>query len=95
MVAKRNEHNNDLRSLVTKHFQNGDSQQEMATKTLLPRETVRDIINRYKRTKCIGNLLDRGRKRKTTTTTDRMIRSRAHEIGMFGRVGRRSRMSTR
>ena len=36
---------------------------------------MRDIINKYKRTKCIGNLFGRGQKRKTTTTTttDRTI----------------------
>ena len=74
MIPKRKEHSNNFRSLVIKHFHNGDSQRKTATKTLLPREMVRDIINKYKRTKCIGNLLDRGRKEKTTTTTtDRTI----------------------
>ena len=73
MVPNRMEHGNDLRSLVIKHFQSGDSQSEIPTKTLLPRETVRDIINKCKKTKCIGNLFGRGRKRKTTTTTDRTI----------------------
>ena len=34
---------------------------------------MRDIINKHKRTKWIGNLFGRGRKRKTTTTTDRTI----------------------
>ena len=35
---------------------------------------VVDIINKYKRSKSIGNLFDRGRKEKsTTTTTDRTI----------------------
>ena len=73
MAPKRKEHNNDLHSLAIKHFQDGDSQQEIVTKTLLPRETVLDIINEHKRTKCIGNLFDRGQKEKTTTTTDRTI----------------------
>ena len=73
MIRKRKEHSNDFRPLVIKHFQNGDSQRKTATKTLLPREMVRDIINKYKRTKCIGNLFDQGRKEKTTTTTDRPI----------------------
>ena len=122
MVSKRKEYSNDLNSLVIKHFQNGDSQRELAMKTLLPRETVRDIINKYKRTKCIGNLFGRGRKRETTTTIDRTIqrilkkdrrisaekmaaeikkqldispsaqsvRNRAHEIGMFGRVAKKT-----
>ena len=73
MVPKRKEHSNDLRSLVIKHFQNGSSHREIATKTLLSREMVRSITNKYKKTKCIGNLFGRGRKRKTTTTTDRTI----------------------
>ena len=73
MIRKIKEHSNDFRSLVIKHFQDGDSQRKIATKTLLPREMVRDIINKYKRTKCIGNLFDRGQKEKTTTTNDRTI----------------------
>ena len=40
---------------------------------LVPRETVRYIIQKYKATKCIGNLFGRGRKRKTSAATDRMI----------------------
>ena len=73
MVTKGKEHSDDLRLLIIKHFQNGDSQREIATKTLLLRETVRDIINKYKRTKSIGNLLGRDRKRKSTATTDQTI----------------------
>ena len=73
MIRKRKEHSNSFRSLVIKHFQNGDSQRKIATKTLLPREMVRDIINKYTRTKCIGDMFGRGRKEKTTTTTDRTI----------------------
>ncbi|CAF1233788.1 unnamed protein product [Didymodactylos carnosus] len=34
---------------------------------------VRSMINKCKNTKCIGNIFGRGRKRKTTTTTDRLI----------------------
>ena len=34
---------------------------------------MRNITNKYKRTNCIGNLFSRGRKRRTTTTTDRTI----------------------
>ena len=73
MVRKRKDHSNDLRSLVNSHFRNGDFQREITTKTPLQRETVRDIINKYKRIKCIGNLFDRGREKKNTTTTDRTI----------------------
>lgn len=73
MVPKKKEHSDDLRALVIKHHQNGDSQRAIAAKVLLPRETVRYIIRKYKQTKCIGNLFGRGRKRKTTMTTDRLI----------------------
>ena len=36
MAPKKKEHNNDLRNLVIQHYQNGDSQQEIAPKALLP-----------------------------------------------------------
>ena len=48
-------------------------QREIAAKTLLPRTTVQYMIEKYKSTKCIGNLFGRGRRRKTTATTDRLI----------------------
>ena len=75
MAPKRKEHSDDLRTLVIKHFLNGDSQREIAKKTLLSRETVRSMIKKYKSTKCIENLFGRGRKRKrkTAATTDRLI----------------------
>ena len=73
MAPKKKDHGNDLRSLVTKHYQNKDSQWEVSTKVLLPRETIRYIIRRYKETKCIGNVFGRVRKRKTTAATDRLI----------------------
>ena len=73
MPPKRKEHSDDLRTLVIKRFLNGDSQREIAKKTLLSRETVRSMIKKYKSTKCIGNLFGRGHKRKTAAMTDRLI----------------------
>ena len=73
MAPRKKDHSNDLRSLVTKYYQNEDSQREVSTKVLLPRETIRYIIRRYKEIKCIGNVFERVRKRKTTTATDRLI----------------------
>ena len=70
MAPKKKEHNNDLRNLVIYHYQNGDSQREIAAKTLLPRTTVQYMIEKYKSTKCIGNLFERGR---TRITKDRLI----------------------
>ena len=46
MALKRKEHSDDLRTLVIKHFLNGDSQREIAEKTLLSRETVRSMIKK-------------------------------------------------
>ena len=73
MAPKKKEHSNEVRSLINKHYQNGDSQREIASNMLVPRETVRYIIQKYKVTKCIGNLFGRGRKRKISAATDRKI----------------------
>ena len=40
---------------------------------MLPRETIRYLIRRYKETKCAGYVFGRVRKRKTTAATDRLI----------------------
>ena len=46
MALKKKEHNNDLRNLVIQHHQNGDSQGEIAAKTLLSRTTVQYMIEK-------------------------------------------------
>ena len=46
MAPKKKEHSNDLRNLVIQYYQYGDSQQEIAAKTLLPRTTVQYIIEK-------------------------------------------------
>ena len=46
MTPKKKENNNDLRNLVLQHYQNGDSQREIAAKTLLPRSTVQYMIEK-------------------------------------------------
>ena len=73
MVPKKKEHSNYLRTLVINHYLNGDSQREIAKKMLSSRSTVQSMIKKYKNTKCVGNLFGRGRKPKTTSTTDRLI----------------------
>ena len=73
MAPKKKEHSNDLRTLVIRHYQNGDSLSEIAAKTLLSLSTVQYMINKYKSTKCIGHLFGCGRQRKTRATTDRLI----------------------
>lgn len=73
MAPRRKEHSSDIRFLVLKHFENGESYATIAKKTLLPRSTVQYIIKRYKETKCILNKKGRGRKRKTSAAVDRII----------------------
>ena len=70
MAPKKKEHSNNLRTLVIRHYQNCDSLSEIATKTLLSRSTVQYIVDKYKSTKCIGNLFGRAHIWKTRATTD-------------------------
>ena len=70
---RKKEYSNDLREMVIKHFSNGDFEREIACKVLIPRSVVNYMITKYKSMKCIGNMIGRGRKRKTTIHTDRII----------------------
>ena len=72
-VSKEKEHSNDLRTLVIRHDQNGDSLSEIAAKTLLSRSTVQYMVDKYKSTKCIGHLFGCDRIKKTRATTDPLI----------------------
>ena len=69
---KKKEYSNDLRQVVIKHFLNGDSEREIACKVLIPHSSVNYMITKYKSMKYIGNMIGRGRKRKTTIHTDRI-----------------------
>ena len=69
---KKKEYSNDLR-VVIKHFLNGDAEREIACKVLIPRSSVKYMITKYKSMKYIGNIIGRGRKRKATIHTDRII----------------------
>ena len=46
MAPKKKEHSNDLRSLVIRHYQNGDLLNEIAAKTLLSRSTVQYTVDK-------------------------------------------------
>ena len=71
--TSRKEFSHDLREVVIKRYLNGDSERDIARDLLISRNTVHYMIAKYKLTKCIGNLIDRGRKRKTTAHLDRVI----------------------
>ncbi|CAF4494487.1 unnamed protein product [Rotaria socialis] len=71
--TKRKEFSHDLREVVIKRYLNGDSERDIARDLLISRNTVHYMIAKYKSTKCIGNLIGRGRKRKTTAHVDRVI----------------------
>ena len=70
---KKKEYSNDLREVIIKHFLNEDSEREIACKVLIPGSSVNYMITKYKSMKCIGNMIGRSRKRKTTIHTDRII----------------------
>ena len=62
-----------MRETVIKHYLNGDSERQIATKMLIPRSSINSIITKYKKTKRIRNILGRGRKHKTSVNVDRII----------------------
>ena len=66
----KKEYSYDLREIVIKHFLNGDFERAIARKVLIPRTSIYRMIQKYKSTKCIGNIIGRDRKRKTITHTD-------------------------
>ena len=57
MAPKKKEYSFDMRETVIKHYFNGDSERQIATKMLIPRSSINSIITKYKKTKCIGNIL--------------------------------------
>ena len=71
---KQNEHSNDFRELVIKHFLNGNSEREIIKMVSIPHSSFHYIRARYKSTKCIGHMIGQSRKRKTTPHVDRCIR---------------------
>ena len=73
MAPKKKEYSFDLRETVIKHFLNSDSEHDIAGKMIIPRNLVHYIITKYKKTKCIENIIGRGRKRKTSMRLDRII----------------------
>ena len=46
MALKKKEHSNDLRTLIIRHYQNGDSLSEIVAKTLLSRSTVQYMVDK-------------------------------------------------
>ena len=51
------EYSYDLRETVIKHFLDGDSEREIARKALIPHTSIHRKIQKYKSTKCIGNII--------------------------------------
>ena len=73
MAPKKKEYPVDLRQTVIKHYLNGHSEYEIAQKLIIPRTSVHYIIDNYKKTKCVQNIIGRDRKRKTTVYLHRAI----------------------
>ena len=76
MAPKKKKYPVDLRQTVIKHYLNGDSEHEIAQKLIISRTSVHYIIDKYKKTKCVQNIIGRGRKRKITICLDRAIQRR-------------------
>ena len=76
MAPKKKDYSFHMRESVIKHYLNGDSERQIATKMLILRSSINSIITKYKKTKCIGNILGRGRKRKTSVNVDRIIQGK-------------------
>ena len=73
MVTKKKKYSFDLRETVIKHFLSSDSEHDIAGEMIIPRNSVHYIITKYKKKKCLENIIDRGRKRKTSMHLDRII----------------------
>ena len=57
MAPKKNEYPVHLRQTVIKHFLNGHSEHQIAQKLIIPRNSFHYIIDKYKKTKCVQNIL--------------------------------------
>ena len=73
MVPMKKQYLVDLQQTVIKHVLNGHSEHEIAQKLIIPRTSVHYIIDKYKKTKCLHNIIGRGQKCQTTVYLDRAI----------------------
>ena len=64
-MTPKKEYPVDLRQIVIKHV--------LAQKLIIPRTSVHYIIDKHKKTKCVQNIIGRGRKRKITVYLHRAI----------------------
>ena len=63
-MASKKKYWYDLREPLIKHYLNSDDfERETAQKKLILRDSVHYMIAKDKSTKCIGNIIGRGRKR--------------------------------
>ena len=76
MAPKKKEYSFDMWKTVIHHYLNDDREHKIATKMLIPRPSINSIITKSKKTKGIGNILGRGRKRKTSANVGRIIQHR-------------------
>ena len=74
MAPKKKEYNNDLRTLVIRHDQNGNSPSEIAAKTSLSPSTVQYMSDKNQSTKCSGHLFGRTRKTKADRLNQRKLK---------------------
>ena len=70
MAPRKKEYSFGMRETVIKHYLNSNSKRQVTTKMLIPHSSINSIITKYRKTKCIGNILGRGRKRKISANVD-------------------------
>lgn len=76
-MVKKHELSRDLRQKIIKFHQDGLSVRKIGIRLDLAWSTVQYIIRKYKKSGLVVNADGRGRKRKTTATTDRYIKQLA------------------
>ena len=50
MAPKKKEYSFDMRETVIKHYLNGDSERQIATKMVISHSSINSIITKYKKT---------------------------------------------
>ena len=62
-----------MRETVIKHYLNGGSERQIASKMRILRSSINFIITKHKKTKCMGKILGRGRELKASANVDQII----------------------
>ena len=76
-MGKLRETSREIREKVIKFNDEGMSTRQIARRLDLPKSTAHNILLKFKKTGAVANVAGRGRKRKTSQRTDRLIKQLA------------------